>query len=120
MKRDLRRTAVEVAGTLSSIADYLEDGEPQTPRGRLVARSLDLQASILRSAVRIASAAPASADVSQEAGTRARAAIEAIRSRGETPTVRAVAAEARCGWSAARRALQAWRGGGNTPNAPEP
>ena len=116
MKRDLRRTAGEVAAALSAIAEHILDGDGLNPRAqRLVAESLHLQASILRSAVRSASMAPANAERAQEADARARKAIEAIRARGQSPTVRAVAAEARCSMSTAHRALRAIQAGGNTP-----
>ena len=120
MKRNMVRTAMETAGSLSAMAEHIDAaidaGTGLSLRAqKLIAEGMRLQAAMLRSTAQ-AVGAPA-VETPTPPDMRARQAIDAIRLRGQAPTVRTVAAEARCGWATAKRALQAWRGGNATGRA---
>ncbi len=111
---------METAGSLSAMAEHMDAaidaGMGLSLRAqKLIAEGMRLQAVMLRSTAQAIGASAVEAPIPPDA--RARQAIDDIRGRGQAPTVRAVAAEARCGWSAAKRALQAWRGSNATERA---
>lgn len=108
-----------VAGSMMGIAEHIE-ASVATGSGlslkaqKLIADGLRLHSLLLRSAVQEASTNTANADRASEATARARRAIDVIRAKGQAPTVRAVAREAKCGTRTAQRALRALQTNGNT------